>query len=178
MNKEDCFLLGYISRISGVKGEVVVELDVDEPARYRAMDALFVEMNGLLTPFFVKHSRLNKEQLTLALEGVDEPGQAKMLVRCSVYLPLAALPELGEKHFYFHEIKGYEVIDERFGVVGTAEEVLDRLMQPVLRVLNGRQEILIPLPEGAIKKVNREEKKLYVTSPEGLIELYLSPPEE
>jgi 16S rRNA processing protein RimM len=126
----------------------------------------------------VQNARLQREQLTLALEGIDAPDQAKLLVGCSVYLPLAALPDLGDKRFYFHEIKGFEVIDERFGVVGVAEEVLDRLMQPVLRVLNGRNEVLLPLPEGAVKKVDRAAKKLYLTSPEGLIELYLPQTEE
>ena len=171
-------MLGYVQRISGVKGEVVLEIDVDDPSRYKKLDAIFGDVNGSLVPFFVKGTKLNGSSLTLALEGIEKPDDAKMLVGCTIYLPLAALPPLGEKRFYNHEIVGYEVIDERFGVVGIAEEVLERLMQPVLKIRSGKSEVMIPITNDAVKKVDREARKLFVTSPEGLIELYLSPTDD
>lgn len=178
MKKENCFLLGYTSRISGVQGEVVIEVDADNPSRYKKTEAIFLEIQGSLVPFFVKNARLNGSSLTVKLEGINTPAEAKDVLKCSVFLPLDKLPKLDDKTFYHHEIAGYEVIDERFGVVGIAEEVLDRLMQPVLKIRSGKQEVMIPLTDDAIKKVDREEKKLYVTSPEGLIELYLIPGED
>jgi 16S rRNA processing protein RimM len=168
-------MLGYVQRISGVKGEVVLEIDVDDPSRYKKLDAIFGDVNGSLVPFFVQATKLNGSALTLALEGIDKPDDAKMLVGCTIYLPLTTLPPLGEDRFYNHEIVGYEVIDERFGVVGIAEEVLERLMQPVLKIRSGKAEVMIPITADAVKKVDRAAKKLFVTSPEGLIELYLSP---
>ena len=171
-------MLGYIQRISGVKGEVVLEMDVDDPSRYKKLDAIFGDVNGSLVPFFVKSTKLNGSSLTLSLEGMNKPDEAKALVGTTIYLPLSALPPLGDKRFYNHEIIGYEVIDERFGAVGIAEEVLERLMQPVLKIRNGKNEVMIPITNDAVKKVDRAEKKLYVTSPEGLIELYLSPSED
>jgi 16S rRNA processing protein RimM len=171
-------MLGYVQRISGVKGEIVVEMDVDDPSHYKKLDAIFGEVDGSLVPFFVKATKLNGSSLTLALEGFEKPDDAKMLVGCTVYLPLTALPPLGETRFYNHEIVGYEVTDERFGVVGIAEEVLERLMQPVLKIRNGRNEVMIPISENAVIKVDRNERKLYVRSPEGLIELYLTKDED
>ena len=178
MEKNNCFLLGYTIRASGVLGEVVIEMDVDDPSRYKKLDSVFIELHGSLVPFFVKATKLNGSSLTVKLDGVDKPDDTRDIMKCSVYLPLDKLPKLDDKHFYYHEIVGYEVIDERFGVVGIAEEILDRLMQPVIKIRSGRDEVMIPLAEGAVKKVDRAEKKLYVSSPEGLIELYLSKDEE
>jgi 16S rRNA processing protein RimM len=178
VEKNNCFLLGYTIRPSGVQGEVVIEMDVDDPTRYKKLDSIFIELHGSLVPFFVKGSKLNGSALTVKLDGIDKPDDTRDIMKSSVYLPLEKLPPLDDKHFYYHEIPGYEVIDERFGVVGIAEEILDRLMQPVIKIRHGRDEVMIPLSEGAVKKVDRAEKKLYVSSPEGLIELYLSKDED
>jgi 16S rRNA processing protein RimM len=178
VEKNDCFLLGYTARASGVKGEVVIEMDVDHPANYRKLDSLFIELHGSLVPFFVKSTKLNGSALTVKLEGIDQPDETRSILKSSVYLPLEKLPKLGDKNFYNHEIVGYEVIDERFGVVGIAEEVLERLMQPVLKIRSGRNEVMIPISENAVIKVDRNDRKLFVRSPEGLIELYLTKDED
>lgn len=178
MEKNNCFLLGYTIRPSGVQGEVVIEMDVDDPTRYKKLDSIFIELHGSLVPFFVKGARLNGSALTVKLDGIDKPDDTRDIMKSSVYLPLDKLPKLGDKRFYHHEIVGFEVIDERFGAVGIVEEVLDRLMQPVLKIRSGRDEVMIPISEDAVKKVDRAERKLYVTSPEGLIELYLSKEED
>ncbi|MCX6312894.1 MAG: ribosome maturation factor RimM [Bacteroidetes bacterium] len=167
-------MLGYTLRASGVQGEVIIELDVDDPSRYKKLDSIFIELHGSLVPFFVKGTKLNGNSLTVKLDGVDKPDDTRSILKCSVFLPLDKLPKLNDKTFYNHEIVGFEVIDERFGVVGIAEEILDRMMQPVIKIKSGKQEVMIPLSEGAIIKVDRAERKLYVTSPEGLIELYLT----
>ncbi len=174
MNKSECFLLGYTIRASGVQGEVVIEMDVDDASRYKKIDSIFIELHGSLVPFFVKGTKLNGKSLTVKLDGIDKPDETRSILKCSVYLPLEKLAKLDDKTFYNHEIVGFEVIDERFGIVGIAEEILDRMMQPVIKIRSGKNEVMIPLSDGAIKKVDRAEKKLYVTSPEGLIEIYLS----
>lgn len=53
-------------------------------------------------------------------------------------------------------------------------EVMDRLMQPVVIAKNGYKEVLVPLAEGVLQRVDRTEKKMYVNTPEGLIGLYLN----
>jgi 16S rRNA processing protein RimM len=173
VNKSDCFHLGYISRAVGLKGEVVLQIDVDDPLRYKNIDAVFLEIDEALAPFMVMQSRVLKKELTLLLEGIADVDKAREMIGIQAWLPLAALPELDETRFYFHEIPGYKVIDENFGHVGIAEDVIDRPMQPVLRVLAEQTEILLPLAEGAVIKVDRTRKELLVRMPEGLIGLYL-----
>jgi 16S rRNA processing protein RimM len=42
-----------------------------------------------------------------------------------------------------------------------------------LRVELDKKEILIPIFEGLIRKVDREKKELHIEAPEGLIDLYI-----
>jgi 16S rRNA processing protein RimM len=174
MNNE-YYTIGYVQRTVGLKGEFAIRLDVDEPKRYMGIDALFLQDETENIPLFLTSSRVNGTEMVVKPEGVDSQEEARRCVGKTVCLPMAALPDIGEKRFYFHEIKGFEVIDERCGAIGIVEGVIERMMQPVLQVLDGRIEILLPLPEGAVQKVDRVDRKLYVQSPEGLIELYRNP---
>jgi 16S rRNA processing protein RimM len=46
-------------------------------------------------------------------------------------------------------------------------------VNPLIQVINGEKEILIPFIDGLVQKVDRKSKTLHVTSPEGLIEMYM-----
>ena len=169
------YSIGFVRRVIGLKGEVGIQLDVDRPERYRGIDAVFLQQEPENIPLFLTQADIRGTELVIRAEGVTNPDEAKKLVGKTVVLPLEVLPDLGDKRFYFHEIKGFEVFDERFGSVGIADDVYDRPMQPVLRVLRGKTEILLPLPQGAVQKVDRAKKQLHLRTPEGLIELYLEP---
>lgn len=175
MQQSDCFQLGYIAKLHGFKGEVSLFLDVTNPEDYTSLDAFYIEINGTLTPFFVESFQLKQKGFAaVKLEGVTSENDAKVILRKNCFLPLSLLPELDDKHFYDHEVMGFEVIDEAFGSVGTLEQVIDLSVNPLLQVMNGEKEVLIPFVQGLIQKVDREAKKLHVSAPPGLIEMYLS----
>lgn len=174
MTKADCFHLGYIAKLHGFKGEVSLFLDVTNPEDYTSLDAMFIDINNQLTPFFVASLRLtNKGFAQVKLEGVDDENTARRLLRKDVYLPAQILPELDGVHFYDHEVIDFKVIDARLGEIGVVAQVIDLKVNPLLQVMKDDIEILIPLIEGAVKKVDRKRKELHVQTPEGLVELYL-----
>ena len=106
-------------------------------------------------------------------KGVDSEIAAKKIVRKKVFLPEAILPELSGIEFYDHEIVGFTVIDEKVGVVGVVESVIDLKANPLLQIMKEEKEILIPLIDNLVKKVDRAKKILHVLAPDGLIDLYL-----
>ena len=63
MNKKDCFHLGKIAKLHGFKGEVSLHLDVTNPEDYASLDALFIDINNHLTPFFVESLKLKNKVL-------------------------------------------------------------------------------------------------------------------
>jgi 16S rRNA processing protein RimM len=174
MQQSDCFQLGYIAKLHGYKGEVSLFLDVTNPEDYTSLDALFIEINGQLTPFFITSFQLkNKGFAAIKLEGVDTENDAKLILRKSCYLPLTILPELDDKHFYDHEIEGFAVIDEHCGAIGEVSQVIDLSVNPLLQIMKGDIEILVPFVNGLVQRVDRKTKTLYINAPEGLIAMYL-----
>ncbi len=175
MNKADCFHFGYVAKLHGFKGEVSLFLDVTNPEDYVTLDAVFVEINGQLSPFFIKSFKLkNNGFAAVKFEGVDTENAARVMLRNNLYLPAQILPKLSGKNFYDHEIVGFKVIDVNYGEVGIMESVIDLKVNPLLQIMNGKKEVLIPLIEGIVEQVDRKNKTLTINAPAGLIELYLA----
>lgn len=174
MKKEDCFLLGHVAKSHGFKGDISIKLDVDDPNRYSSMDACFVEINHQLSPFFFDQVTItNKGMAKVRIEDLNTPDAAKQLVGCKVYLPLAALPPLKGNQFYFHEVIGFDVIDRLAGNIGSIKDFMDQTSQTVMITIKDSKEILIPITSETIQKVDRKAKAIEITTPEGLIDLYL-----
>ena len=174
MQKKDCFYLGKIVKKYSFKGEVLVKLDTDEPELYENMEALFVDLRNNLVPFFIEYSQLHKsELLRIKFEEVDTEEDADSILKCDVYLPLQFLPKLDDDQFYFHEIIGYTVEDVNFGTVGIVKSINDSTSQALFEIDRDGIEILIPMNDAFIKKVDKKKKLIIVETPEGLIDLYL-----
>lgn len=153
---------------------MLIYLDVDDPGQYKNLDAVFVFVGGNLVPFFIEELQLRPgKQAQVIFQDVDSVDQTEVLIGTGLYLPIAALPKLGENQFYFHEVQGYVVIDEAFGDIGIVEKVLEYPKQALLQVMHGEKEILIPIANEIIIKVDKENRIMRIKAPDGLIEMYL-----
>lgn len=175
MHKKDCFYLGKIVRKHSFKGEVVAKLDTDEPELYENLESVFIALGNDLVPFFLEESLLQKgNQLRIKFEDIDSEEAADTILGSALYLPLKYLPKLTGNKFYFHEIIGFDIEDENYGLVGVITGVNDTSAQPLFEINSNGIDVFIPMIDDFIKKVDREHKKIIVTTPEGLIDLYLN----
>ena len=173
MNKKDFYYLGKITKLFGYKGELVFFFDVDDVSEYNSLDAVFIDINGSLIPFVIKKLTPHKGTTAVVqLEDVDNVESAQRMINGELYLPLSTLPKLSGNKFYYHEIIGYTMIDEKEGKVGIVEEVNDQTSQALLVIKDGQREILFPVVDELINLVDRENKELHVSFPEGLLDLY------
>jgi 16S rRNA processing protein RimM len=174
MEKEECFYLGKIVKKYSFKGELLAKLDTDQPDIYENLEALFIEVNNSLIPFFVEKSQLHKSNLLrLKLEDVSSESDADALLKKDLYLPIDLLPKLEGNTFYYHEIIGFQVIDENFGTVGQITGVNDSTTQALFEIDHNGKEVLIPINDDIICSLDRTAKTIMVKTPPGLINLYL-----
>jgi 16S rRNA processing protein RimM len=172
MTKEECYQLGKITKPWGIKGQVVFFLDVDCPNDYAELDSAFVEVKGNLVPYFFQVENINGNKAVITFEDLT-PEESLALVGCDLYLPLDLLPKLTGNQFYFHEVKDFRVVDESYGDIGVIQTVIEYPAQPLFQIMKGDKEILVPVIDPVIKKVDRENKTIYIDAPNGLIDLYL-----
>ncbi len=174
MRKEDCFYLGKIAKKFSFKGEVLAYLDTDEPELYENLESVFVEFDKHLIPFFIETSSLHKNDfLRIRFEDVKSEDDADEILGRDLYLPLKMLPKLTGNKFYFHEVIGFDIEDKQRGIFGKIQSINDTTAQPLFEVLNGDTQILVPMIDQFLVKVDRENKKIIMDLPDGLIDMYL-----
>ncbi|WP_234108934.1 MULTISPECIES: ribosome maturation factor RimM [Chryseobacterium] len=175
MKKEDCYFLGKITRRHGLQGNVFLKLDTDQPEMYNKLDSVFIEINGLLVPFFIaKQSWSKNETLIISFKNATEQLVDQTIGR-DVYLPLSTLPKLSGNRFYYHEVVGFEIREEDGKSCGTIVSVNDQTAQHYFLLDLAGKEIIIPIIKDWILEVNRDEKFLKMALPEGLMDVFLVP---
>ena len=170
---EDYYYLGKIVRLHGNDGRVSAYFDTDEPGIYEGLDMVFLRINNTPVPYFIRSISILNNKALIEFEDIHTTEQAGRLVKKEIYLPLSELPELTGTKFYFHEIAGFRVTDEQYGYIGDVRQVLEYPNQPLMQIMHGETEVLIPLNDDIILKVDRKKKELRIKAPEGLVEIYL-----
>ena len=149
--------------------------DVDDIGPYRNLEAVFIEIGSDLVPFAIRS--LNFKGGTSAyvqLEDVNSEEEAIALTGRSVYLPLSFLPPLTGNKFYYHEVIGFAVVDRSAGHIGELESVIDQGPQDIFVIRNTGGEVLLPVTDEVIRRVDRKKRELHVEAPEGLLDIYLN----
>lgn len=174
MRKEECFYLGKIVSKYSFKGEVLIKLDTDEPELYENLESVFISLGNSLVPFFIEDSRLHRSNLLrVRFEEVKEESDADRIIGSEVYLPLDQLPKLSGNKFYYHEVIGFRLVDRIHGDIGSIVSINDSAAQALFVAEKDGKQLLIPLNDEIITRVDRDAKTIFVNTPEGLVSLYL-----
>ena len=175
MQVDDCYQLGYVIKPHGLNGELQILLDVDSPEEYSQLESVFVQQGQQLVPFFIESIAVRGDKAIVAMEEIENIDDAKALKGSKLFLPLSALPELPDDEYYYHDLVGFVLQQSEGEKIGEIQAVLDAGAQDLLQVkhITGK-EVLVPLTDELIVKVDKAGKMLVMNLPEGLIEVYLN----
>jgi 16S rRNA processing protein RimM len=175
MQKSGCFYAGKIVRKHSFKGEVIIKIDKDTPEIIKELESVFVDLNGNLVPFFIEKSAWQKTlQLRVKFEDINSEADADAIVNSEIFLSKELLPELEGNAFYKAEIIGFKVEDVHRGVVGIVKGVNEKTPQTLLEVIDENDNlVLIPAIDAFIQKIDRDNKIIFVETPEGLLDLHI-----
>ena len=126
-----------------------------------------------MIPFFISHLQISGKKGILHLRDINSKDQADELKSCTLLLPLDLLPKLEDGQFYYHEIIGYEIVDQTKGKLGIVEDVITGGNQDLISMKYKSKEVLIPVNNEIVSHADHKQKKVYVNLPEGLLAIYL-----
>lgn len=169
--KADCEKIGFFRKTHGVHGDVVLEFE--EYFAHSVEDAtrFFVELEGLLVPFYIAGEGLrfkSSKSAIVNLDWVDTEKYAKRLVGCSVYLFQDEITD--EEVEDENALIGFSLFDEKQGEVGEIEYVDDYSGNIVFTVKMKNEELLIPFNEEILVSIDEEQKMITLNLPDGLLE--------
>lgn len=173
MTKDKCFYVGRIVKTHGLKGEVTLRIDNDEFDEIEELNYFLLDVSDNLIPFFVEDIAYHSNKAFVLFQDLRTLEAASQLVGKSAYLPYDLLPERDGNDFYSHEVVDFIVVEEERGELGKVREIIEYPTQSLIQIMNDDKEILIPIHDDIIKDVDREEKKIFIKAPAGLIDMYL-----
>jgi len=170
--KMDWISIGKVTKTHGLRGELKFYPSMDETwvvgikqARLSFEDPLedFADYNiqsirGKDRPFIIK------------FQGVDGIEIASNLAGQALYISRDKFPDLPENEYYWFQVEGLKVYDEVGHYHGDIEEIIRTGSNDVYVVRDGKRELLLPMIDSVVKKIDLEARKLIFHPLEGLLE--------
>ncbi len=169
--KADCEKIGFFRKTHGVHGDVVFEFEQNFEYSVEESERFFVELEGLLVPFFLSENgfRFTSSKSGIAtFDWVNTEKYAKRLVGSSVYLFKEEIIDEPEEIEFM--LEGFLLIDEKLGEIGMINQVDDYSGNIVLTVNYRGNEILIPYNDEIAVSLNETQKTITLNLPEGILE--------
>ena len=168
----DFLNVGKIVNTQGIKGEVRVMGTTDFAAeRFVPGNELQLFLpNGEQMTVTIKSHRLHKQFNIVSFEGFPTINEVEKLRGGILKIAKEDLHELAEDEFYYYEIIGLTVVDQKLGELGPITEILAPGANDVW-VVKSKQygEVLIPYIESVVLNIDLDHKQVEVDLPEGLI---------
>ncbi len=158
--------IGYFSKTHGLKGHLLLFTSVD--LEIEQIKAVFIEIGGSQAPYFVEEIKPFTNGFLVKLESVNSVEEANKLKNKTIFADKKLVYE--EEEF---EFLNFTLFDLEKGEIGLIEEFIDTPGNPILKIMKGDKEILLPFSEDFIEAVKKKEKQLIYRAPEGLLEIYL-----
>jgi 16S rRNA processing protein RimM len=164
----DLVAIGRVVKPQGRKGEVLVDPLSDRPDRFPALRAAYVEgPGGGSREVVVQSCWPHKGRFVLKLQGVDSIDEAEGYRGLELRIGEEDLAALPPGSYYHHQLKGLRVLDAEGRSLGVAAELLETGgAAPVLVVRGPRGELLVPLAEDFVRRVDLEGGRIVVAVPE------------
>ena len=163
--------IGQISRVRGIRGEVVVIPFTDDPSRFSRLQKVIISARENSQEFQVERSRRFEEKVLLKLKQVESPEEAKKLVGGFIEIDKDELVELPDGSYFVFDIIGLEVITTQGEKIGTVKEVFSLPANDIYVVKGKEKEYDIPALKDVVKKIDLEKKEMIIEPIEGLLDL-------
>lgn len=170
MIRESCSLIGQITKIHGIDGFLMVRVNGDYADDIEPGEPLFVELDGVLVPFFIEEVEAFPDRALVKLEFITNPNEAKKITGCKVYLENSLLKNESAVNIDDPGIfEGYSMSDKNSGFEGTIIEYIDNPQNPLFLAGNSKIQFLIPVHPDFILRIDKKGKKIVFDLPEGMI---------
>ena len=165
--------IGKLVATVGLKGELLLKHVLGKKTIFKQGEVLFIETEkNIRLPYFTENSASkNNTETIIKIEDLNTKEQAAKLLQKKIWLTKNDF----EKHVSKTapvNLMGFSVIENE-RILGEVEAVIEQPQQILLQINVQQKEVLIPLHEKTLKKIDRKKKQVHVVLPEGLLDVYL-----
>ena len=158
--KQDYLLLGEIVRPQGIRGEVKVRHYTDDPERFFDLETVYLKRGDKYEAVQVTDARVQKDDVYLKLEGVDDRNEAEKLRNIQLWVDRENAVELGEDEVFIADILGAKAFDTKGNPVGVLKDVLTPGGVDVFVLKTPKGNLMFPALKEVLLEMNADEGRL------------------
>jgi len=171
--------IGFVQKSFGLNGQIKISI-IEKFINVFFVEkdlSVFFDMQGIPIPFFVEKIQQNGNTAILKLKYINSLIEADKYRNCDIYVEenffknnkLSEIPNKKQEDDFFN----YEVYDSIIGFIGKVERLNNIPGNPVIEINFNEKIIMLPFSKNFIQKIDNNNKKIFILSPEGLIDIYL-----
>lgn len=167
------FKTGKLVAASGLKGELIFKHELGKKTSLKDLKAIFIEdKKDSFLPWFIESAKIkNESEIYLKLEGVETREAAAKLSPKEVWMTEADFKKYAAITAPA-SLLGYTIINNN-EKLSEVLEVIEQPHQILCRIEINTKEVLIPINESFLKKIDHKKREVIVELPDGLLEIYL-----
>ena len=147
-------LIGQVLRPQGIKGQVKVRPDTDDPGRFAELETVYLKQGDKYAPVTVDEASVREDGVYLRLNGAQTRDDAEKQRNWLLYVDRAHARQLSEDETFICDLIGCRVVDLAGNELGKVTDVLQPGGNDVYVVKTPKGEMLLPALKHVIPTVD------------------------
>jgi 16S rRNA processing protein RimM len=166
------FKIGKFASSFGLKGDLVLQHSLGKKTSLKGLETVFIEdKKDSFIPYFILSTSIkNDQEIFVKLEGIDTKEVARKLTPKEVWLTKEDFKKYAAASAPISML-GFHMISDNKDL-GEILEVIEQPHQILCTIILNEKEVLIPIHEASLQKIDKKNKKVFVSLPHGLLEVY------
>jgi 16S rRNA processing protein RimM len=165
------YLIGYVRKAQGVRGELKVEPVSSDLERYNHLDTIHIKSENINKTYPVERVRISDRYVFLKISGIDTRDDAEVLSGAEILIGEEHLLKPSAGEYFIHDLVGCLVYSEEGSLLGQLQEVVQLTSNDIWIIKDEmKREILIPAIKDVIRQVDVSNKEITIHVIEGLLE--------
>jgi 16S rRNA processing protein RimM len=160
--KTGFLLIGKVAKPHGLRGQMKVHSYAASWETFFPGRKVLLGGGEELEEWVISEAKVQARSLILKLVGLEDRQQAERLVGFSVYIEEKDLEALPEGEYYWYQLIGSRVYNDRDQFLGIMEGIFGTPAHDIWVIRDREKEILFPAVEDVILSVNKIQREIHV----------------
>jgi 16S rRNA processing protein RimM len=167
------FKIGKLAASHGLKGDIVLQHSLGKKTSLKGLETVFIEdgKDNFMPYFIASASIKNDKEVFIKVEGIDTKEAARKLTPKEAWITEEDFKKFAAKSSPISML-GFHLINEDDEDLGEILEVIEQPHQILCAILLDGKEALIPIHDDSLEKIDKKNRKVFVTLPDGLLDIY------
>ena len=175
LDEHDLIVVGRIIKAHGIKGEVKVVPETDDPERFLDFESVFIGLEpGKVDEYTIRGIRFQPSSkgitVLASFDEIKTRTDADTLVKSHLYVTEEAL-NLEDDEYFLYDLIGCSVVNTENEEIGVVKDVLEMPAHMVYLIKRlGKPDAMIPAVDAFIEEVDLETRRIIISSIDGLLD--------